>query len=113
MNDMINNGVSNKLIKDYESKEIYGGVVAVIHFTNGYSASCISHQYSYGGREGLWELAVMVDGIIVYDTPVTNDVLGHLPEEEIDALLVQIANLPPPELSTIDCDEGYVLDCAD
>ena len=50
--------------------------------------SVIRHEGSYGGRLGLFELAVLRDGNIVYDTPVAGDVLGWLtPEEVVDATL--------------------------
>ena len=50
----------------------------VVEFENGYAASIISHDYSYGGRHGLFEVAVLHDGEIVYDTPITNDAIDGL-----------------------------------
>ena len=39
---------------------------------------------SYGGDEGLWEVALMGPaGNIRYDTPVTDDVLGYLTDDEV------------------------------
>ena len=49
----------------------------------------IEHQpnitcHSYGGDEGLWEVALIgPTGDIRYDTPVTDDVLGHLTDDEV------------------------------
>jgi len=64
-------------------------------FPNGYGASVIQGPYSYGGSEGLFELAVTDDkGHLVYDTPITDDVKGWLTEEDADDLLVAIAALP-------------------
>jgi len=59
------------------------GVHAVVELDNGYKASIVCHEYSYGGDRGLYELAVIRDNRIVYDTPITNDVLGWLTPDDI------------------------------
>lgn len=66
----------------------------IVAFSNGYAASVVSNQYSYGGNKGLFEVAVMYDGEIVYDTPVTNNVIGFLDFKGVADTLVQIENLP-------------------
>jgi hypothetical protein len=64
-------------------------------FPNGYGASVIRSSISYGGPDGLWELAVLDgDGDITYDTPVTGDVLGHLDEKAVVEALHRVAELP-------------------
>lgn len=80
-------------MNDTTSKNWYQNVVK---FPNGYSASIISKfNGSYGGNKGLFEVAVMdQDGVIVYDTPVTNDVVGWCDFSDVAALLDQIMNLP-------------------
>lgn len=50
----------------------------VYKFDNGYEASVICNYGSYGNKDGLFEVAVMKDGDIVYDTTVTDDVVGWL-----------------------------------
>lgn len=70
------------------------GVMARHEFENGYSASVIQSPYSYGGDQGLYELAVIHDGKLCYDTPITNDVLGHLTEDDVTRLLGEVAALP-------------------
>ena len=68
-----------------------GGVQALIEFENGYGASIVCTPYTYGGKEGLYELAVFgKDGHISYDTPITNDVLGYLKPEEVTDILQKI-----------------------
>ena len=62
-----------KSLRDY-----YGGIQKEYQFDNGYGASVICHAGSYGGKNGRWELAVLLHGILCYDTSITNDVLGHL-----------------------------------
>jgi hypothetical protein len=100
-----------KTFKDLEFIELndlfYNGVQCRIHFDNGYGASVVRHNYSYGGREGLYELAVLGEnGKLHYDNPVANgDVRGHLTEEEVTDLLKQIQDLPLQ-------DEGPSIDSA-
>jgi hypothetical protein len=68
-----------------------GGVQAVITFENGYGASVVKTPYTYGGDRGLYELAVLgKDGHLTYNTPITDDVIGFLKEEEVTKILEQI-----------------------
>jgi hypothetical protein len=54
------------------------------HFDNGYGVSVIRTPHSYGGKMGLYELAVIdSDGDVVYDTPVAGGVIGYLREEDV------------------------------
>jgi hypothetical protein len=70
------------------------GQQCIVQFSNGYGASIVKSQYTYGGREGLYELAVFgKDGGITYDTPITDDVLGYLSEQEVEKTLSDIKNL--------------------
>lgn len=67
----------------------------IYSFPNGYGASVIKGPYSYGGPDGKWELAVLKNDEICYDTPITNDVVGRLNDPEVDRLLRQISQLEP------------------
>lgn len=63
-------------------------------FPNGYGASVVKNRFSYGGKKGLWELAILdKHGNICYDTPISDDVIGYLKEEEISNLLYKIHDL--------------------
>jgi len=71
-----------------------GGVQAIAKFDNGYGASVVCTPYTYGGKEGLYELAVLDnDGHLTYATPVTNDVLGYLSEQDVTEVLIKIQQL--------------------
>ena len=73
-----------------------GGIFCRIQFENGYGASIVKHQYSYGGKDGLYELAVTdKNGQLTYETSVTNDVLGYLSEEDVERHVNEIKNLQP------------------
>ena len=70
------------------------GVVSRIKFDNGFGASVVKGPHTYGGDQGLYELAVLdSDGELTYMTPITNDVEGYLTEEDVTKLLEQIQNL--------------------
>ena len=63
-------------------------------FDNGYGASVVKHDFSYGGKNGKYELAVLdKDGSLCYDTPITEDVIGHLTMGEVENLLAEISYL--------------------
>ena len=79
-------------------KSLKGGHQYLFRADNNYGASVVQHSFSYGYREGLWELAVIKydendNWNIVYDTTITNDVLGYLTEEDVNKTLVKIADL--------------------
>ena len=69
----------------------------IYSFPNGYGASVIKGQGTYGGDKGLWVVAPWTNdtkefigqsGLGWYD-----DVKGHLNDPEVDALLIKISNL--------------------
>ena len=74
------------------------GVQALVFFSNGYGASVIRGYGSYGVDDELYELAVVKtteddSWDLCYDTEITDDVLGHLSEEEITSYLQRIEGL--------------------
>lgn len=82
---------------DFQPHSTLFGVQARHFFDNGYGVSVIRGPQSYGGGLGLYELAVL-KGVdekysICYDTVITDDVLGHLSEEEVEVLLYEVENL--------------------
>ena len=81
------------MLKEVIPLSPHGGIQKVYEFDNGYGASVIMHQGSYGFSKGLWELAVLQNGELCYDTPITNDVIGHLNEAEVNNYLNLIKEL--------------------
>jgi hypothetical protein len=85
-----------KTFKDLVFKQdIQRGLnAAKVMFDNGYGASVIIGPHTYGGEDGLYELAVLgKDKKLTYDTPVTDDVEGYLSEDDVTKLLEQIQKL--------------------
>lgn len=74
---------------------MWGGDSYTINMPNGYGASVVRHVHSYGYPD-LWELAVIsADGELTYETPITEDVVGHLDVASVNALLHEVASLSP------------------
>ena len=96
----------------------------MFEFDNGYGASVIRSTYSYGGNNGLFELAVInwIDKDnwdFNYNTEITSEVIGYLTEEEVNDILDKIKllirrkkmnNKIEVTPSKKDEDEGY-FDC--
>ena len=77
-----------------DKTEYNGGWQFLYKFKNGYGASVVKHDGSYGGKKGLWELAVLDGGgAICYHTPITQDVIGHQTDEQIETILKEIESL--------------------
>lgn len=68
---------------NYEITEYLGGYHIKVEYPNGYGASIAKHDSSYGRSEDLWELAVLHNGEIAYNTSITSDVVGYLDDDEV------------------------------
>lgn len=68
------------------------GKQAEVSFDNGYGASIITGDGAYTSGSD-YELAVLKDGKLCYDTPITDDVLGYLSEDDVTTTLAQIEAL--------------------
>lgn len=88
-----------KTFNDLEFKKFDGslsadGVISRMMFENGYGISVVSHSYSYGGKKGLYEIAVLdSNGELTYETPVTDGVIGFLKPENVTEIMEQIQKL--------------------
>jgi hypothetical protein len=80
------------------------GRQGLVFFPNGYGVSVVRFRLpfglgygSYTSDESEWELAVLKGNAekweLAYDTPITDDVIGHLSEAEIEKVIEQVANL--------------------
>lgn len=92
--------MDNLIIRDFSkniklTRDLNGGKQILLDFDNGYTASVIRGPYSYGGAEGLFELATLIDGGLVYDNPVAEgDVRGNLTVTDVVVLLNELKALP-------------------
>lgn len=89
------------LFKSLEWKESKTpkGIYATMDFDNGFTASVIRNEMSYGNAQGLYELAVLKDGSVTSETDITDDVEGWLGEKDVDRTLYAMSKMD---------SEGYV-----
>lgn len=90
-------------IKDYNKYIIdinayHKGMQVVFQFDNGYGLSVVSHSFSYGNDDELFEIGVIKfddSGMyeLTYETPITGDVLGHQSKEDLINVIEQAINL--------------------
>ena len=76
-----------------DTNYVNGGVQHVYSFPNGYGASVVKHDFSYGGKQGLWELAVLTGEELCYTSGITEDVIGHLSWKNVEETLSEIKQL--------------------
>jgi hypothetical protein len=73
-------------------------VQAIHFFPNGYGVSVVRFPGSYGYSDELYEVAV-IKGIdeedfqLCYDTPITDDVMGHRDEQDVENIMEEVAAL--------------------
>lgn len=77
---------------------INGGIQKIYRFDNGYGASVVRHLFSYGGGQGLWEMALLsfddTSWHVAYrDDFADGDVAGYLSDKEVLDLLEWIKSL--------------------
>ena len=85
-----------KTIHLVETRELHGGIQKIYKFPNGYGASVVKHEGSYGYNLDKWEIAPLGErnefiGISVLGWH--DDVRGHLNDPQVDRILKQIADL--------------------
>jgi hypothetical protein len=69
------------------------GVVGKIDLGNGLEISIIMHESSYGGTQGLWEIAVFKEGQvgpINLECLGNNEVLGYLTFTELEQKIKEV-----------------------
>ena len=107
-----------------EQQDFFNGIQKVYKFENGYGASVVCHDGSYGGpyvKDGinLWEIAVLdSEDKITYHTPITQDVIGYCDDAEVEKVLKEIGELVTVQEHQLElefgeahqsqCDEGIL-----
>ena len=66
---------------------------AIETFENGYGVSVLFGSCFYSNGKDTYEVAVLFDGSITYNTSITNDVMGHLSENEVSEVMSKVAAL--------------------
>jgi hypothetical protein len=92
----------NKITFDSDHESDFGRVAhlngwqKVFKFPNGFGASIVNHDMSYG-----FELALLYDGNLVYHRKITNDVIGGLTPCRARNVLKKIAKLSQNDLTEL------------
>lgn len=88
-----------KTFHHLEFKELadpFDGIIARTVFDNEYGVSVVRSQFSYGGKMGLYELAILDNnGEVCYTTPLTDNVIGYLRDIDITEVMIKVQQLPP------------------
>ena len=98
--------MSFKTFDDLEFKKhpAGNGFQGLAEFPNGYGVSVVRFKLSrpfgpqigygsYTSDEDEWELAILKDGSITYNTPITEDVIGHLTKDQVTEIMKQVQEL--------------------
>lgn len=88
---------------DFKLHPTGDGKQGLLFFPNGYGVSVVQFKCggtwaSYTSDESEWELAVLKGDAkgwrLTYETPVTEDVEGHLSEDSVTEIMHRVQNLP-------------------
>lgn len=75
--------------KDLVFKPLRDGIGARKTFSNGYGVSVINHSGAYCD-ENTYEVAILKDNELYYDTPITGDVLIYQTEEQVTKIMKEL-----------------------
>jgi hypothetical protein len=88
---------------EFKPHKFEHGIHAKHEFDNGYGVSVLRFnitllsgevvQGSYGSLEGLYEVAVTKGGKPCYDTPISDGVIGHCDEAEVENIMEKVSKL--------------------
>lgn len=70
--------------KDIQFNARNEGVQGFVDLVNGYRLSVIQSPFSYGGKQGLWEIGLMAGNSLVEVSEWCDQVKGHLTESEVE-----------------------------
>lgn len=64
-------------------------IQAIAEFDNGYGVSVIRGRYFYC-NDKTYEVAILKDGSLCYDTPITDDVLGYQTKDQVTKIMKEL-----------------------
>ena len=86
-----------KTFKDLEFKphtlEYGNGKQASMNFENNYGVSVIFGEIFYSNGIDTYEIGILHDGSLTYDTDITDDVIGYQTENEISEIMEKVQQL--------------------
>lgn len=76
-----------------DSSLLKGHKQATLNFDNGYGVSVLFGKRFYSDGVDTFELAVLKNGKLCYDTPITSDVVGYIKSDKVTELMKLIQKL--------------------
>jgi hypothetical protein len=79
------------------------GTQGLVVLNNGYTLSIVKGEHTYGGQNGLYEMAIFFEGDIVEEHPLleyTSGVVGWLDEREVEELIKKLRRYRPAGYKT-------------
>jgi hypothetical protein len=80
---------------EWERVEWANGVHGWVKLDNGWVVSAVCHEYSYGGKQGLYEVAALWDDELQKLPGESDQVRGWLDEPGVEKFMDQVAALKP------------------
>lgn len=82
--------------KNFTSKELHNGIQYLNFWPNGYGVSIVRHDFSRT-KKNTWEIAILQgtkeNWDICYSTPITDDVLSNMTDDEVNKICEQVSKL--------------------
>jgi len=66
---------------------------AIMYFENGYGVSVLYGSCFYSNGIDTYEVGILYDGGLTYDTDITDDVMGYLTESEVTDVMIRVQQL--------------------
>lgn len=78
---------------NFEPHHLGIGTQAKHEFPNGYGVSVLTGEMFYTSIDGPFEVAILFNGDVCYDTPITSDVLGHQTADDVEDVMRRVEEL--------------------
>ena len=72
---------------------VFSSTRAVLYFENEYGISVITGKGAYSNSENPYEIAVLYNGEITYNTDITDNVIGWQNEDNVTDIMKKIQEL--------------------
>jgi hypothetical protein len=69
------------------------GTQAEMNFDNGYGISVITGEAAYTSDNKPYEIAILFEGNLTYNTHITDDVIGHQDSKDVTRVMQQVQEL--------------------
>ena len=66
---------------------------AVMRFDNGYGISVVKGNMFYSNGIDTYEVGILKEGVLCYETPITDDVIAYVNADEVSNIMKQIQEL--------------------